>query len=187
VSITEHELLLAKKIGYKIGNRWSLVETEDLISELTLWLFENAETVERYRTEEGGEGKLFIALRRFAAKYAAREQATRSGGPLNVSDEYTVDQIERAMPLMFEIEPEMLANGNSDPFKNGLALAILTDIRGAFYDQPAEVREILTLRYRDGMNLAEIGALTGVTDRGAKRRLDRALLRVLESVEGRGA
>lgn len=181
--INEKEITLAKKIAYKIGSKWSLVDVEDVAGELVLWLFENREHVTRYRVEEGGEGKLFIALRREASKYCAREQAARSGGELSISDRYTIAQIERAMPYVFEDILESLSREHTTE-NTELAIAIALDLKGALMTMPPQIREVLTLRFRDGMSYDEIGQLTGLSDRGAKGRVDRALKRMLEALEG---
>lgn len=190
--IVEKELAMARRIGYRIGSRWSAIEIEDVQSELVLWLFENAETVERYREEEGGEGKLYLALRRKAAKYCAREQAARSGAPIDHDAEYTIEQIERAMPFLFEDTPVSLAiedPRSGAPIGNmqseyGLGMAILMDLRGAFRDMPRSIQEILEMRFRAGLSYDEIAQVEGTVRRTAQRRVERALTRMRDHVCG---
>lgn len=182
--IDEKELTIARKVAAKVGSRWSAVEVEDLTSELILWLYTHAETVRRYRGEEGGHAKLFIALRRVAGRYCVKEQEARAGGPLEVDAPYTVEQIERALPYIFEdvpvtVVPEAYGRPvGRIPSDFGQAHAVLIDIRTGYDELPPEHKTVLALRYRDGLTYADIGALTGVTDVGAKRRVTRALQRV---------
>lgn len=185
MTVIDRELTLARKIAFKIGSRWSAVEIDDLASELTLWLFENSAAVERYRDEPGGEGKLFVALRRKAAKYCAREQAIRSGAPLDAEARYTVTQIERGLPFVWEDAPQTVVaedplNGrplgesyNASSSTN--AVSVLLDFRLAFDALPDDLKTILTLRFRDGMTYREIGALTELTDNGARKRVRRGV------------
>lgn len=181
--ILDSELDLARKIARRWSDKWRLVEYDDLASTLVLWLFENEETVERYRFEEFGEGKLFVTLRRQASKYCAREQSERQGGPLDIDAPYTVGQIERALPYIFEDVPQSTyaTVGNYAPSYSGThseALAIITDLRGAYLDQPDEVQETVALRFRDGMSYTEIGRLTGTTRQAATARVTRAVARL---------
>lgn len=184
--ITDHELGLARKIARRWSQKWSLVEYDDLASELVLWLYEHESAVERYREDEL-EGKLFVALRRHASKYCAREQSERSGGPIEVDSPYTVGQIERALPFVFEGIPQSTyaTIGEVAPTYSGThseALAIIIDLRSALVDMPDEVRESIVLRFRDGMSFTEIGRLTGMTRQAATARVSRAVTRLRDSL-----
>jgi RNA polymerase sigma factor (sigma-70 family) len=164
-----------------------MVDAEDLASELILWLFEHEQTVERYRTEDYGEPKLFVALRRTASKYCVKEQESRTGSPLFDDDPYTIGQVERALPFIFEEIPQtVLTDFTSQvhPGSHGMALAIITDLRGAFQDMPEQVRETLTLRFRDGLTFTDMGRLTGISGEAAKKRVTRAVRRVRDRLSG---
>lgn len=194
MTITEAELTLAQRLAHRTAQKWTAVEAEDLASDLTLWLFENADAVARYRDEEGGEGKLYVALRRHASKYCAKEQAVRSGAPLDHDAEYTTAQIERALPFVFEdfvqstvhVDPSTGAplTGSVYAGDYGVAMAVLMDLRGAYADMPHEVKLVLALRFRDGLTYNEIADLTGCTKRTAIRRVARAVQRVRDHLCG---
>lgn len=188
MSIEEKELTLARRIAWRIGSKWSAVEIDDLAQELTLWLFENADTVKRYRTEEGGEAKLFVTLRRVASKYCAHEQQARSGAPLDAGAAYSLAQIERALPYVWEETPQTSVSEHEKTSgyagDYGRAVAVMTDIRGAYEGLPPEVRSVLAMRFRDGLSYNEIGVLTDMSDRGVKKRVTRALTRIQEALGG---
>lgn len=184
--IADQELALARIVAARVGSRWTAVDVEDLAGELILWLYIHANTVKRYRTEEGGDRKLFVALKRTAGRYCVKEQQARTGGPLEVDAAYSIEQLERALPYIFEDPPETIVaeyQGRTVgpiPHVTGHALAVLTDVRGAYEELPAEQQAVLALRFKDGLTYADMGALAGITDRGARRRVARALLRVQE-------
>lgn len=187
--VLDNELRLAGVVANRIGKRWNLVESEDLTSHLYLWLFENLPTLERWREEEGGEGKLYVSLRREAAKFCASESAAAINRPLSAGAAYPVDVLDRALPFIFELAPVTTVRVNpvtdeplDDGTTSGLALAIIADIRGAFYGLPPEVQRVLSYRYRDGLTLEEIGELTGMTKTGVKGRLERALRRLSDAL-----
>jgi RNA polymerase sigma factor (sigma-70 family) len=190
--IKENELILARRIGYRVGSRWSFVDVEDVTSELTLWLFANAETVRRYRTEEGGEGKLFVALKRVASRYAVREQEARSGGPIETDSPYTEAQIERALPFIFERPPETTVTDlsgrvvGSMPSQFGRGHDVILDVRNAFQVLSPEQRTAVILRFRDGMSYKEVAALIGITESGVKKRVRRSIARMNWTLGGGG-
>lgn len=189
--ITEHEMKLAEKIGRRAASRWSAVDSDDVISHLYLWIVENYTVVSRWRTEEGGESKLFVSLRREAAKYCAKEQTIKVGRPLRANNFYTVAMLERALPFIFEETPQtvVLENpvtgqtyGSGSPSDFGNAVAILADIKGTFYGLNREIREVLELRFRDGLTFEELGDLAGISKVAAKKRVDRALERLCDAL-----
>lgn len=184
------ELRLAQRVAQRIGSKWSMVEVDDLTSHLHLWLVTNLKAVERWRTEDS-EGKLYVALRREAAKFCAKEQAARVGRPIQTGNFYTNDLLDRALPFIFEDTPQTSVTenpitGQSQPVPSEFdtAVALMADIRGAFYGLNREIRQILEWRYRDGLTLEEIGELRSITKDGAKKQIDRALNRLVDALAG---
>lgn len=193
MSVEPEEIELARKIAGWTGHKWSLVEVEDLKSELTLWLFENEATLDRYREEEDGFIKLNSALRKYALKYCAKEQSARSGAPLDHDAQYSIAQIKRALPFVFEsLNVETYAHEHpqsGEPigvpvYGYGLASAVLLDMKISFDSMPKEVKEILTLQYRDGLSYREISELTGVSRRTAIRQGQRAVTKLRDRLCG---
>lgn len=191
IHLEPNELKLAEKVAYRIGSRWSAVEVDDLTSHLYLWLVTNVKNVERWRGEDAGEGKLYVSLRREAAKYSAKEQAARVGRPIAVGNFYTADLLDRALPYVFEDTPQTTALENpvtgqaqSVGSQFDRAVTIMADIRGAFYGLNPEIRRVLEWRYRDGLTFEEIGDLRNVTKDGAKKQVERAVSRLVDALAG---
>lgn len=192
-TITNEEMRVAERVGRRAASRWTAADPDDVISQLYLWVVENPLPVQRWREEDGGEAKLFVTLRREAAKFCAREQQVQVGRPIRADNFYSTDMLSRALPFVFEDSPQStvienpvtgqsVVTGGPDTFGN--AVAILADIRGALYGLNREVREVLELRFRDGLTLEEIGELAGMSKVGAKKRVDRALDRLCDSLSG---
>lgn len=191
MTIETRELTLAGKIAQRIGSRWSAVEVEDLTSHLYLWLVEHSNQLANWRDQEGGEGKLYVSLRREAAKYCAKQQAAAVGRPIAADNFYTIELLNRALPYLFEETPETIVDINPRTgqalFVNnesGNALAIMADIRGAFYGLNSEIRQVLEWRYQDGLTYEEIGELRNITKDGAKKVVDRAVSRLSDALSG---
>ena len=86
--ITAAEIKLAEKVAWRVGSKWQAVEIDDLQSHLYLFMAENVKHLVRWRDEPGDNGKLYVALRREAARYCAKEQAARVGRPINFNVRY---------------------------------------------------------------------------------------------------
>jgi DNA-directed RNA polymerase specialized sigma24 family protein len=191
IHLEPSELKTAERVASRIGSKWSAVEVDDLTSHLYLWLVQNVAAVTRWRSEPAGEGKLYVSLRREAAKYCAREQAARVGQPISRVDFYTTERVKRALPYIFEETPETLVTENPVtgepqfiPNEHGVAQSILADLRGSFYGLNREVQKVLAWRFRDGLSFEEIGELQNITKDGAKKQVDRAVQRLVDSLEG---
>lgn len=191
MTIEPRELTLAGKIAQRIGSRWSAVEVDDLTSHLYLWLLEHSNQLAKWRAQEGGEGKLYVSLRREAAKYCAKQQAAAVGRPIAADNFYTLELLTRALPYLFEQTPETTAEINPRTgqalyvnSESNTALAIMADIRGAYYGLNAEVRQVLEWRFQDGLTYEEIGELRNMTKDGAKKSVDRAISRLSDALSG---
>jgi DNA-directed RNA polymerase specialized sigma24 family protein len=190
VLVLASEMKLAEKVAWRIGSKWSAVEIDDLTSHLYLWLVENNRALERWR-QEASDGKLYVSLRREAAKYCAREQAARVGRPIAVDNFYTTDLVERALPYIFEDTPQtavavnpVTGAPNNVPGEYDVALNLLTDIRQTFYGLNPDIQEVLAWRFRDGLTFEEIGELKGITKDGGKKSVDRAVFRLVNALAG---
>lgn len=191
IHLEPHELKVAERVATRIGSRWSAVEIDDLTSHLYLWLVTNIKAVERWRAESTGEGKLYVSLRREAAKYSAKEQAARVNRPIQAENFYNARMLEKALPFIFEDVPQTTVAANpvtgepeSVPAEYDTAIALLADIRGAFYGLNPEMREVLAWRFRDGLNYEEIGDLRKITKDGARKQVERALSRLVDALAG---
>lgn len=191
MTVLQTEIRLADKVAWRVGSKWAAVEVDDLQSHLYLWLCENVRNLERWRAEPGDNGKLYVSLRREAARYCAREQAARVGQPIAKDNFYNVPLVERALPFIFEDIPQTQVAENpvtgrpaTMPTEFDNALTILTDIRQTYYGLNPEIQQVLAWRFRDGLTFEEIGELKGITKDGGKKSVDRGLARFVDSLAG---
>jgi len=191
ISINQDEINLAGKVAHRVGSKWSAVEIDDLTSHLYLWMATNTKALQRWRDEVGGQGKLYVSLRRIAGDYCAREQAHANNQPLDTGSIYTPDMLDKALPFIFEEWPQTMALVNpvtgqavtsSNPQDHGNAVAILADITGAYHGLPKDDKRVLSYRYEQPLTFAEIGELEGITKDGAKKRVNRALTRLAQAL-----
>ena len=187
--VTDKELDIARAVGYRVAQSWQPMEIEDVQSSLVLWLFEHEGVVERYRDSEDGEKKLVFSLRREATRFCYKEKNARTGGTVGVELSYNLSQLQRALPFIFEDVPQTVAfefdaGRSTYSGSHGSAVDVLVDIRSAFKTLPARMVEVLTLRYRDGLSYLDIGNLIGLSDRGAKNRVTKAVRTLHETLSG---
>lgn len=175
----------AKHTAWRIGSKWSAVEVDDLQQHLLLWCLKHTHHLEKWRGESRGKGALYVSLKREALKFCTRETAARNGQPVERNHFYNVEMLERALPFIFEAWPETTVRQNPHtgqaldrPVNTGNAMAILADISGAFHGLPADLKEIIEYRFRDGLTYEEIAELRNVTKEGARAMIARALKRL---------
>lgn len=184
--LTTQELGIAEKIARLMGSKWSAVEIEDLTSHLCLWMLEHYHKVTQYREDEGGEGKLWVALRREAQRFAVKEQIHRSGGLLDDNQSYSLKEVLTALPLIFDSSSWPQTTVAQNPFSGapvahqhsseaGLALVLLSEVSAAFKKLPTGHREVLAMRFRDDMKLHEIAAVYDISHQAADKRVQRAI------------
>lgn len=191
---TQDEVSLADRIAAGASKNWRTVELDDLKSHLRLWLFENVRYVEAYRQPEN-EGKLIVALKREANKFCASEQEARIGRRLREDNFYTVGRVARILPFLFDEWPQSVAMENpatgqtytrGNPEDYGNAVAILADVKGAFYGMSKPVQQLLIWRFRDGKTFDEIAEILNISQPGTKKRVDRALKLLVDALAGNG-
>ena len=187
--LTTDEMKTARAVAYRIGSKWRSVEVDDVQSELYLWLVKHLPKVVSWRDDPHGKGKLYVSLKREALKYCTRESAARSGQPLTRDQFYSEKMLDKALPFMWEQWPETTVRQDprtgkvlDRPFEFSNAIAIMADIKSAFFGLPADMQELLAFKYRDGLTNDEIGDLRDMTDEGARQAVGRALKRLSEAL-----
>ena len=187
--ITEAELSTARAVARRAASKWSLVEKEDLESSLVLWLFENIKTVERYQRDSEGPAKLLVALRRRANQLCVKDQAERSGTPLDFNAKYSTQQIERALIGMFNMPSNSGARVHPstgqlldahEPFVDD-AKAMMIDVRSAFLKLEEDSQRLLMMKYQHTYTFRDIALVEGISAPGVRKRI-RKLIRKMQQI-----
>ena len=180
-SVLPEEMKMASTVASSFASKWKLVEKDDLESQLFLWLVQNTRHLIKWREEEG-DGKLYVSLRREAAKYCRQETRHRANlDDINNNNFYNTDIIYNALPYIFEYDITQ-ADVNGDD--SGLAYNIMTDIINAYNGLNKENKEILELRYKLGYSFTQIANSLDVTPKAVEKRVERAVTRLLDSLSG---
>lgn len=193
IIVNPEEMKIAKQLARKFSSRWSAVEQDDVQGHLHLWMCEHQTALERWREEEGGLGKLNVALSREASKYCSAQQTESNGGELEYDLQYTAKQIEGALPFLWEFNeygmqqsvPEHPSLGSiitdTQPLSGqtfNTAITIMADISSGYFQLPKEDQKILALRYRDGLTFGKLGKHYNISEDAARKRVVRAIDRL---------
>lgn len=187
--VTQAEANVARNLARRMAGKWSLVDVEDLESVLLLWLYENASTVAKYRQEPDGTVKLITALRRKAQAYCTAEQQERSGTPLDFNAKYSLQQIERSLVAMFNLNTQNGIRVNPltdqpvdvwDPSLDDARAAVL-DVKLAFQKLDANSQGILIWKYEAENTYRDIAMFLGMSAPGARKKV-RKILREIQII-----
>lgn len=192
LEITEKEIVTAKAVARKAASKWPLVESEDLQSELILWLYENAAMVQRFQEDEEGPIKLLIALRRRANQICVREQVQRSGTQLDHYSKYSIDQIEKSLLALFNspstsgtrVNPETgeMLGEVEDYVENKRTLMI--DVRKSFLALDVDAQRLVVLKYAKEYTYRDMGVLEGMSAPGIRKRIRKSLRQIQQRLNG---
>ena len=187
--VTQAETNVARNLAKRMAGKWSLVDAEDLESVLLLWLYENSATVAKYRQEADGTVKLITALRRKAQAYCTAEQQERSGTPLDFNAKYSLQQIERSLVAMFNLNTQNGIRVNPltdqpvdvwDPTLDD-ARAVVLDVKLAFQKLDPNSQGILIWKYEAEYTYRDIALFLGMSAPGARKKV-RKILREIQIV-----
>jgi RNA polymerase sigma factor (sigma-70 family) len=180
MTLTEKETKAITSIARRFARKWSHVDIEDLSQHLNLWAYTNWKYLERWREEgEPGQGKLVTSLRREAGKYCVKETEQTIHNDIKSGNWYTVERVERALPYIWELTEWSKANSVASD-----SIAILTDIRSAFYSLKKDEQNLLTWKYRDDESYTEIGKRLNISDVWARKRVARATQWLTDALGG---
>lgn len=193
--ITEQEYKLATQgamSAWRSGR--NLVERDDLIQEARLWMLEHADKLDTWK-EQGrhGANKLRHACRQACLTVIAKERRRRSGLQAGDTFYYTPIMVKEIMANIFEIDDwsnssaigEQEVKGASRPSEGNNRVAMIVDVRSAYFSLPQNDRNLLSDLYENGGMAHDIAAATwGVTERTIRRREERIIDKMVERLGG---
>ena len=193
-SITTNDIKIAKQgamSAYRSGR--GLVSADDLIAEANLWMVEHVDKLIQWH-EQGkhGQNKLRNACRQRCLTVIARERKKRSGLEHGDTFYYSAQMIREIIPNIFDEDDWFTGEasnaevrGPSRPSEGNNRLAMIADIRGAYYGLPETDRQFLADMYKDGgLPLDILAVQWGITERSVRRKDDRIMEKMVERLGG---
>lgn len=195
VVITESDIKIAKQgasSAWRSGR--GIVDLADLVAEANMWMVQHADKVELWATQGGhGKNKLRNACRQRCLSIIARERRKRSGLEGGDIFYYSAAIIKDILPDIFDEDDWTMGSivndadvkGPSRPSEGNNRMAMIADVRSAFYSLPEKDRQLMSDLYEDGgLPIDAVAAQWDVTERTVRRREDRILEKMVERLGG---
>ena len=194
-SITTNDLKIAKQ-GAMSANRSGrgLVAPEDLIAEANMWLVQHVDKVVLWHGQgRHGQNKLRNACRQRCLTVIAKERRKRSGLQPGDVFYYNAQMIRELIPDIFDEDdwtggsnsPSSELRGPSRPSEGNNRLAMIADIRSAYFYLPKRDQQFLSDMYKDGGLPVDVMSVQWeVTERTIRRRDDRIMEKMVERLGG---
>lgn len=195
VVITEEELKIAKQ-GATSAHRSGrgIVELSDLIGEAHMWMVSHLDKVQLWQTQgRHGKNKLRNACRQRCLSVIARERKIRSGLEQGDIFYYSAPILKDILPDIFDeddwtmgsIVHESDVKGPSRPSEGNNRMAMIADVRSAFFSLPEKDRQLMSDLYEDGgLPIDVVAAQWDVSERTIRRREERVLEKMVERLGG---
>lgn len=195
IEFTPQEMKLSRQGALSAArSARGLVSADDLVQEAALWMIQHYDKVSHWRTQgRHGENKLRNACRQRCLTVVARERRVKSGLTKGDTFYYSMQIIREVLPDIWD-EDDWNGGGvrySADikaptrPSEGNNRLAMIADIRSAFYSLKKTEQQLLEALYRDGGLDVEIVAVSlDVHPRTVKRREVRVMDKMVEGLGG---
>lgn len=182
----------ARAAGKVARTNKSYVEQADVLSEMYVWILKHKRQVAEW-LEDGQHGmnKLGVALYRAGHKFAALERARRTGCQLSDFYWYTEAVLTELLPDVWDYQDWFKAptqehvRGRQQPSEGGNRQAMMIDVAWAVSTLEADDQTLLRDRFQDaGSSTEVIAAKLGITEDGARKKIDRLIAKLIERLGG---
>lgn len=193
--VTDAEIRIARQGAMSAArSARGLVSTGDLIGEANLWMLQHMDKVELWR-EQGrhGQNKLRRACKQYCLTVVAAERKRVSRLKTGDLFYYSPSLLSEVLPYIWDPDDwtsssaaaQEERHAPSRPAEGNNRIAMIVDVRGAFYGLPAEDQRLLTLLYKDGgATYDQVAEWLEVAERTVRRREERVLEKMVERLGG---
>lgn len=186
---------MVQQIATELKRSFPMVERDDLVQELWLWMAAHPEKVEAW-SEDGKRGERFMgkALRRAGRAWAIGEKAAITGYDVDDLYFYTTGLLRELIPEALDrelwAEPGVAASETGKlsptgrPNEGGNRVAMLCDVRSSLEAGSQADKELLWTHFGLGMDEDEHALVLGVTVEALRTRVHRAVTRLQKRLGG---
>lgn len=185
---------LVASIAYEYARKFHMVEADDIRQELWIWFLTHPNKVKFWEDSLDSKQSIKLiarSLRNSAKDYCQKEKAKSLG--YRVEDNYYYDK-----QLVETILPAVLTGDRTPPTFNDLSysntkkvasegnnwFAMCADVNKAFNKVSKGQQYILSLRYRDGLELGALSIELQASQDAVRMRLNRAMNHLLNILGG---
>lgn len=193
--VTDAEVRLARQGAMSAArSARGLVSTGDLIGEANLWMLQHLDKVELWR-EQGrhGQNKLRRACKQWCLTVVANERKRVSRLRDGDLFYYSPSMLAEVLPFIWDADDWTSSSAAaqherqapSRPAEGNNRLAMIVDVRGAFYGLPADDQDLLRMLHKDGgATYEQVAEWMDVSERTVRRREERVLEKMVERLGG---
>lgn len=183
----------AAHIASYLRRSYPMVEREDILSEINVWVYSHTEKVEEYQDgTEHGRNKLLKAMRNAGIKFCQDEKARILGYRPEDNYYYDLPSIRAILTLIWDEEawiypppPEEQARvKNRAPAEGNGYVATLADVSRVAALLPLGDQAILRQHYYEGRTSAEIAKALGLTAGAVDGRIGRLVRKLQRHLGG---
>lgn len=194
-AITPDDLKIARQgavSAFRSGR--GIVTAEDMVGEANLWMVKHLDKVVHWRTQgKHGQNKLRNACRQRCLTVIAQERKRKSGLQPGDIFYYTPAMLRELLPDIWDEDDWTNAGVGSGeerrspsrPAEGNNRLAMIADVRSAYYTLSKKDQAFIEDFYRDGGITADVmAARLEVTERTVRRRDGRIMEKLVERLGG---
>jgi RNA polymerase sigma factor (sigma-70 family) len=184
----------AAHIANYIRKSYPMVEREDILQEVWLWVYEHPTKVDEYQDgTEHGRNKLLKAMRNAAIRYCQAEKARMLGYRPEDNYFYDVGMIRSVLELIWDeeawISPPMpedqvQVKSTRDISEGNNYVTALVDVSSAVKTLPLGEQALLKARYYEGFSSADIASGLDLTISAVDARISRLVKKIQRRLGG---
>lgn len=185
---------MVQQIATELKRSFPMVERDDLVQELWLWLASHPDKVETWAAD-GKRGERFMAkaLRRAGRGWAIGEKAAIVGYEVDDLYFYSTALLRELIPEALDrelwVEPGVVSetgklSPTGRPNEGGNRVAMLCDVRSSIEAGSTSDKEILWTHFGLGMDEEEHALVLDVTIEALRTRIHRAVVRLQKRLGG---
>lgn len=192
---TVEELVLIRNVARSFAKSYPLIDGDDIEQTLILKWYEKYDTFAGY-LDMTDRDRIPLLIRTFQTwgiaycKAELREFRKLHPKPEDVYN-YSREQVKQMLPFVEDptswsafsrAEDDGSRRGKTDPATGGNALAHYADLRIAWEELHVAERQVLRLRYVDGLDYTDIAEKLEISEVYARKRVERGLSHLQKSM-----
>lgn len=194
-SILEDYEYLVARVASDYSRKYKMVSRDDIKQELWVWFYEHPVKVKQWREIDNEKETVKLiarSLRNAAHDFCQREKAQSAGYGIDDNFYYQRAMVEMVLPSVMsgDMSPSSGSDTNSGytntkaPSEGGNWMVYLIDVQKAYEKIDEHHQRVLYLRYGENLLGKDLGAILGCSPDAARKRVDKALRKLIQELGG---
>ena len=193
-SILEEYNYLVARVSHDYARKYKMVSVDDVKQELWLWFYEHPNKLKQWQELDQKETTKLVArsLRNAAHDYCQKEKAQSAGYNYEDNFYYQRELVEVLLPSVLSGDWTIAKGSDMNdgvkipkaPSEGGNWMVYLIDIEKAYVKLQDHYQNVLSLRYVENLLGSDLGAALGCSPDAARKRVDKALRKLIQELGG---